>query len=114
MNVCLWAHDCAEVNSSLSVVLRLAVRLVPRRAPLEVSSFCCGLSPSGSGIQRGINRACAVLGGVFSGVKFGVLTHLKHLKEAPMKHAFMLAIRTVLFEVLWTLGTSYVPVALPG
>lgn len=31
-----------------------------------------------------------------------------------MKHAFTLAIRTVLFEVLWTLGTSYVPGALPG
>jgi hypothetical protein len=47
-------------------------------------------------------------------MKFGVLSHLKHLKEAPMKHAFTLAIRTVLFEVLWTLGTSYVPGALPG
>jgi hypothetical protein len=51
---------------------------------------------------------------VFSVLKFGVLSHLKHLKEAPMKQAFVLGIRTILFEAIWILGTSYISGVLPG
>jgi hypothetical protein len=34
-------------------------------------------------------------------------------KEAPMRHAFMLGIRSV-SETLWTIGTSYIAAGLPG
>jgi hypothetical protein len=48
-----------------------------------------------------------------SALKFSVLTDWKRWKEAPMKHAFVLGVRSIL-ETVWTIGTSYVSAVLPG
>jgi hypothetical protein len=41
------------------------------------------------------------------------LSARKRRKEAPMGHALLLGIRSV-SETLWTIGTSYIAVGLPG
>jgi hypothetical protein len=70
------------------------------------------LSPSGFRIPQ-VSLTFAGVVVALSSLKFLVLTDWKRWKEAPMRQAFMVGVRSVL-ETLWTVGTSYVSAALPG
>ena len=72
------------------------------------------MSPSGFRFYQQASRAFAGLMVYLSSLKLLFLTDLKRWMEAPMKHAFVLGIRAVLFEIVWTIGTGYVSGVLPG
>ena len=71
-----------------------------------------GLRPSGFRIQQ-VSTAFAGVVVVISSLKFLFLIDGKRRKEAPMKQAFVLGVRSVL-ETIWAISTSYVAALLPG
>ena len=71
-----------------------------------------GLSPSGFRVEQ-VSPTFAGVVVALSSLKLLVLTDWKRRKEAPMKQAFVLGVRSIL-ETVWTIGTGYVSAALPG
>lgn len=71
-----------------------------------------GLSPTGFRTQQ-VSLVVAGFVAVLSSLKFLVLSASKRWKEAPMKQAIVLGVRSVL-ETFWTIGASYIAAALPG